>query len=555
MPAIHRLSELLINQIAAGEVVERPASVLKEVLENALDAGATSVDVVLEEGGIRRLKVSDDGIGIDRDDLPLAIERHATSKISSLDDLERVGTLGFRGEALAAIAAVSRLRIASRAKGAAHAWAIAADRLELAPAALNQGTVVEVADLYYNTPARRKFLKAENTEFAHCADVFRRTALVRPDVAFQLTHNGRVVHRLPVAEASRRAAALLGAEFVAEARAVDVHVGAVRLWGLAALPAQARSNREGQFFFVNGRFVRDKLLTHAAREAYADVLHGSRHPAYLLFLDLDPAAVDANVHPAKTEVRFRDARAIHQFVFHALTRCLAEPVAGHPGDTSFPVPSHSVPTPSPQAPADVWKAGPRQVPLAMEAPSRPYFDFLSPAAGAARQASPVSHEESEDRPPLGFALAQLHGVYILAENAAGLVIVDMHAAHERILYERLKSVLDGEPAIQRLLIPAVLALGPTDFAAAEEHAKVLHQLGFDTSPVGPQEIAVRSVPALLAEAPVAELVRSLLGELREFPASEVITARRNELLATMACHGAVRAHRRLTLPEMNALLR
>lgn len=560
MSAIHRLSDLLINQIAAGEVVERPASVLKEVLENALDAGARAIEVHLEEGGVRRLKVSDDGDGMGPEDLPLAIERHATSKIATLDDLEQVTTLGFRGEALAAIAAVSRLRITSRANGAPQAWSISSDRRDVAPAALNHGTVVDVADLYFNTPARRKFLKSESTEFAHCADVFRRTALVRHAVGFQLTHNGRVVHRLPPADPRRRVAALLGDEFVTEARELDTQAGAVRLWGLAALPAHAKANRDSQFFFVNGRFVRDKLLAHAAREAYADVLHGSRHPAYVLFLQTDPAAVDVNVHPAKTEVRFREARAIHQFVFHALNRCLADPAAGVLPTKEVAASIREAPTTPFHATVDSsrWAAPSRQTPLLMESANRAYFDFVAPspqmADGSSASPPPPAHEAG-DTPPLGFALAQLHGVYILAQNAAGLVLVDMHAAHERILYERLKTVLDGEPTVQRLLIPAVLTLGPADFAAAEEHASVLQQLGFDTAPIGPQEIIVRSVPALLGDAPIADLVRSLLGELREFPASQVVTARRNELLATMACHGAVRAHRRLTLPEMNALLR
>ncbi|HMV63460.1 MAG TPA: DNA mismatch repair endonuclease MutL, partial [Rhodocyclaceae bacterium] len=319
---IQVLPDHLINQIAAGEVVERPASVLKEVLENALDAGATALDVQLDQGGVRRIRVADDGGGIPKDELPLALERHATSKIASLDDLERVGTMGFRGEALAAIAAVSRLSVTSRADGAPHAWRIDAHPRELAPAALNHGTVVDVADLYFNTPARRKFLKSEGTEFAHCDDVFRRVALARPDVALQLTHNGRVGLRLPAGPREARVRALLGDDFLAAARAVEAASGLLRLHGYASLPAYARSSRDAQFFYVNGRFVRDKLIAHAIREAYADILHGSRHPAFVLFLELDPFGVDVNVHPAKTEVRFRDARAVHQFVFHALTRAL-----------------------------------------------------------------------------------------------------------------------------------------------------------------------------------------------------------------------------------------
>jgi len=562
MPAIHRLPDLLVNQIAAGEVVERPASVLKEVLENALDAGARSVDVQLEQGGLRRIRVADDGCGIAREDLPLALERHATSKIANLDDLERVATMGFRGEALAAIAGVSRMSITSRAEGDVHAWRIDAADASPAPAALGQGTVVEVADLYFNTPARRKFLKSEATEYAHCDEMFRRVALARPGIALQLAHNGRVIQRLPAGEAPRRVGSLMGDDFLAHARALEAEAGPLRLTGFAALPAYSRASRDAQYFFVNGRYVRDKLLTHAVREAYADILHGSRHPAYALFLDLDPAGVDVNVHPAKIEVRFREARAVHQFVFHALTRCLAESGAGQaaaPSEQPAASPWDQPPAANPGARADPALAyaalAPRQSPLAMESASRAYFDFAASARPVSAPAGPAPAAQSNAAPPLGYALAQLHGVYILAQNAAGLVVVDMHAAHERILYERLKAVLDGTPAVQRLLIPAVFGVGSRELATAEECAEVLLKMGFEVAPAGPQELAVRSVPALLANAPVAELLRSVLAELREFPASQVITARRNELLATMACHGAVRANRSLTVPEMNALLR
>ncbi|WP_374484298.1 DNA mismatch repair endonuclease MutL [Zoogloea sp.] len=577
--AIQLLPDHLINQIAAGEVVERPASVLKEVLENAMDAGSTVVEVQLEQGGVRRIRVADDGCGIPKEELPLALERHATSKIGSLDDLEHVGTMGFRGEALAAIAAVSRMSITSRADGAPHAWRIDADPRELAPAALNHGSVVDVADLYFNTPARRKFLKSEGTEFAHCDDVFRRVALARPDVAMQLSHNGRVSHRLPSGTKEARVRALLGDDFLAAARLVEAESGLLRLTGYASLPAYSRSNRDAQFFYVNGRFVRDKLVTHAIREAYADILHGSRHPAYVLFLELDPYGVDVNVHPAKIEVRFRDSRAVHQFVYHALTRALAASGAGGAAATveaAAQQPDATAqsgvryPYPGPQT------TQPYQSRLAMEPVSRAYFDF----AASARPDLPASPRVDEPRPslsafqpalatgqdspalptgdlapPLGYALAQLHGVYILAQNESGLILVDMHAAHERILYERLKTLLDGTPGVQRLLIPAVFGVGPKDMASAEEHAELLARMGFEIGPAGPQELAVRSVPALLARAPVSELVRALLAELRDYPASEVVTARRNELLATMACHGAVRANRSLTIPEMNALLR
>ncbi|THF61460.1 DNA mismatch repair endonuclease MutL [Pseudothauera nasutitermitis] len=587
MSVIHRLPDLLVNQIAAGEVVERPASVLKEVLENAVDAGSRAIEVQLEQGGVRRIRVADDGCGIARDDLALALERHATSKIATLDDLERVGTMGFRGEALAAIAAVARTILTSRASGSQHAWRIASDEREPTPAALNHGTVVEVADLYYSTPARRKFLKSEGTEFAHCDEMFRRVALARPDVALQLSHNGRVIHRLGVADPLARVAALMGDDFVAHAREVESEAGTLRLTGLASLPAYSRANRDAQYFFVNGRFVRDKLLTHAVRQAYADILHGARHPAYVLFLSLDPAGVDVNVHPAKIEVRFRDSRAVHQFVFHALTRVLGESGAARAGFESgteeMPpptAPAASGGLPSASAPRAAYPpAPPVQGRLAMDSASNAYYDFVRTArppdtpsrppgaplpTAAVPDAQPLAPpaptpamppDDDAGAPPLGFALAQLHGVYILAQNTRGLVLVDMHAAHERILYEKLKTVLDGRPAVQRLLIPAVFGVGARDMAAAEEHAEVLAGMGFEIAPAGPQELAVRSVPALLAAAPVAELVRKLLEELREYPATEVITARRNELLATMACHGAVRANRQLTMPEMNALLR
>ncbi len=568
MPVIHRLPDLLINQIAAGEVVERPASVLKEVLENAVDAGSHAIDVQLEQGGVRRIRVADDGCGIEREDLALALERHATSKIARLDDLERVGTMGFRGEALAAIAAVARTRITSRAAGAAHAWRIDSEDRSPVPAALDHGTVVEVADLYYNTPARRKFLKSEATEFAHCDEMFRRVALARPDIALQLTHNGRLVHRLPVATPAARVAALMGDDFVAHAREVEAASGVLQLTGLVSLPAYSRASRDAQYFFVNGRFVRDKLLTHAVRQAYADILHSARHPAYVLFLTLEPAGVDVNVHPAKIEVRFRDARAVHQFIFHALTRTLGQSGAA-PADRSNDAQARPATTSNAASPAAYPYAAPVQTRLAMEPATRAYFDFVGSArpraadsAASANTMTAPAHAPSAEplphadhTPPLGYALAQLHGIYVLAQNAHGLVLVDMHAAHERILFEKLKTVLDGRPAVQRLLIPAVFSASARDMAAAEEHRAVLQQMGFEVAPAGPQELAVRSVPALLANAPVAELMRKLLEELREYPATEVITARRNELLATMACHGAVRANRQLTVPEMNALLR
>jgi DNA mismatch repair protein MutL len=560
MPAIRPLPDTLISQIAAGEVVERPASVLKELLENSLDAGAQEIEVSLSEGGVKLIRLADDGCGIAREDLPLALTRHATSKIASLDDLEHVATMGFRGEALASIASVARVSLTSRTVEAPHAHRIEAGSGAIAPAALSRGTVVEVADLYYNTPARRKFLKTEQTEFGHCVDVFQRLALSRPDVAMQLNHNARVSQRLPAGSLQGRVSALLGEDFSRHARAVDDNAGPLNLRGFAALPAHARASRDAQFFYVNGRFVRDKLLAHAVRAAYEDILHGSRHPAFVLFLTLPPALVDVNVHPAKTEVRFRDSRGVHQFVFHALQRALAPSVQtaeSHGEDVAIEAAlATTAPTPSRSA-AQPYAAPWRQTELAVAQPLADYFDFVSQprAPASAPPATGPTNEAAAPAQPLGFAIAQLHGVYVLAQNTAGLVLVDMHAAHERILYEKLKSVLAGRPVVQALLIPAVCALGAQEMAAAQEHADTLALLGFDVSEAGPNELLVRATPALLARSNVADLLRALLSELREFPASNVIEARRNELLATMACHGAVRANRSLSIPEMNALLR
>ncbi|SMB26571.1 DNA mismatch repair protein MutL [Sterolibacterium denitrificans] len=583
---IQPLPDQLINQIAAGEVVERPASVLKEVLENSLDAGARQIDVQIAAGGIKLIRVADDGRGMPREDLPLALMRHATSKISTLDDLEHVASFGFRGEALASIAAVARLSLTSRTADGEHAWRISNTGAEQtpAPAALTAGTVIEIADLYYNTPARRKFLKSENTEFAHCQETLWRMALARPDAAFSLSHNGSVKLRLTRTDGARRIRELLGSDFFDQARPLEVSAGDLRLSGYAALPAYSRATRDEQYFFVNGRFVRDKLLTHAVRQAYADILHGSRHPAYVLFLELDPYGVDVNVHPAKTEVRFRDARGVHQFVFHALQRVLAAPLAQLlPAASSIPLtPSASSisPTPSGTGPRPTASGAggiaaatsyapayrtPHQSPLGIAeagAQTTAYLDFVATGMRDTQQATatatPSPQTGQDIATPLGYALAQLHGIYILAQNAAGLVLVDMHAAHERILYEQLKRTLDTEtptPPTQPLLIPAVFSATPREMATAETHAATLAQLGFELTAAGPQQLALRSVPALLANAALTELARALLADLDEFPASQVIEERHNELLATMACHGAVRARRQLTLPEMNALLR
>jgi DNA mismatch repair protein MutL len=541
VPAIRLLPELLVSQIAAGEVVERPASVLKELLENSFDAGASSIAVTLEEGGMRRIQVEDDGAGIAREDLPLALASHATSKIRSLEDLEAVATMGFRGEALASIAAVARLSIVSRTAQASHGYAIRADAAGTGPpepAARAPGTTVCVSDLYFNTPARKKFLRTEATEFGHCDEVFRRIALAHPGIEFSLRHNGRVSSHLRRQTLGERAAGLLAREFVDASFAVDAQSGPLRLHGLAGAPQAARNRADMQYFFVNGRFVRDRLLAHAAREAWRELLHGERQPAYLLFLELDPRGVDVNVHPAKTEVRFRDARAVHQFVLHAVARALA------PSAAEAPVAYAEVAQgPSPLRPSFQGR-------FAVEQPVAAYQSFVSTAVQAAQLPA------SEGAPPLGYALAQLHGVYILAQNEAGLVLVDMHAAHERIVMEQLRQSIDaGAVQRQRLLVPVVFRTEALDVATAEENAQALESLGLEISVAGPNELAVRAAPVLLANGDVASLVRGVLAELREFGAAQVLAARRDELLATMACHAAVRANRILSVAEMNALLR
>ena len=527
------LPGLLVSQIAAGEVVERPASVLKELLENSVDAGARAISVTLDEGGVRRVQVEDDGEGIAREDLPLALARHATSKIVSLADLEAVSTMGFRGEALASIAAVARVAITTRRHDAAHGCAVHAEGGaigEVEPAARAPGTTVTVADLYFNTPARRKFLKSEPTEFGHCEEVLRRIALARPEIAFSLRHNGRVSRHLRSESLRSRALSLLGRE-LADASVPIEAAGGMRLRGLAGTPQAAQARADCQYFFVNGRYVRDRVLAHAVREAYAELLHGDRQAAYLLFLDLDPRALDVNVHPAKIEVRFRDSRAVHQFVRHALERALAPSAA--------------------QAPVAYATLSPTgiQAALGLAQPATAYQAFMATAAAPLPAA--------EQAPPLGFALGQLHGIYILAQNEAGLVLVDMHAAHERIVMERLKRALDtgGEVARQRLLVPAVFSADALDVASAEENRAALERVGLEIAVSGPNELTVRSAPVLLASGDVVGLARSLLKEIREYGASQMLAGRQNELLATMACHAAVRAHRVLTPTEMNALLR
>ena len=550
MSAIRLLPETLISQIAAGEVVDRPASVVKELVENSLDAGATEISVALSEGGIKQIRVADNGAGIEKDDLPMAFARHATSKIASLHDLEQVRSLGFRGEALASIASIARVGLASRAVGAERGFAIRAEGGNigaLEPAAQPAGTVVEVDDLYYNTPARRKFLKSEATEFGHCEEVFTRAALSRPEVTFTLRHNGRVIARHGPGDAAKRIEAALGEEFAGSMRAIDADGGALKLTGFAGSPAYTRAARDAQFVYVNGRFVRDKLLAHALREAYSDVLHGERHPAYVLFLEIDPLAIDVNVHPAKIEIRFREPRAVHQFVFHAVVKSLSGTAADAPAAIATPVSEGQSLTPR------FHQAG-----LGLAQPVAKYAAmFADRQAGAALAAGEAAHDvDAPDAPPLGFALAQLHGIYILAQNRDGLVLVDMHAAHERILYERLKGALDSRAMnTQKLLIPATFHADRVDVATAEEHGATLNLLGFDVAAISPFALAVRAVPSMLADADASVLARALLRDIREYGASRVLTERRDELLGTMACHGAVRANRALSITEMNALLR
>ena len=575
---IRLLPDQLISQIAAGEVVERPASALKELLENSLDAGSTDINVSLLQGGVKQLRVADNGNGIAQDDLAMALTRHATSKIATLEDLEAVGSLGFRGEALASIASVSRTQISSRAVDTKHAWRITSDGSEISgiePAALDSGTVIEVNDLYFNTPARRKFLKTEGTEFGHCEEAFHRVALSRPDVAFMLQHNGRALSRYAVSPPEKRFSEVLGAEFAAESITLDESAAGLRLWGIAAKPTYNRNSRDTQYVYVNGRFVRDKLLAHAIRQAYQDVLHHDRHPAFVLFLELDPNLVDVNVHPSKTEVRFRDGQAIHRFIFHSLHKALATPT----GVSNAVTASQAVHNPfnnnsfqNGQTPYPTYQS---QINLsANQSPS--FYQTLfgantnasSNGVSQERQfASPVCYadEFESGQPtledfPLGFAVAQIHGVYVLAQNKLGLVVVDMHAAHERIMYEQLKNALDHKTVpMQPLLIPVSFNADRLEVATVQEalasNDSSLQQLGFDIAILSPTTLAVRAVPTMLQEADAVTLARDVLKDLREYGASRALTERRNELLGTMACHAAVRANRMLTIPEMNALLR
>ncbi len=565
MPAprrpIRELPDELISQIAAGEVIERPASVVRELLDNALDAGASQITVRLLAGGVRLISVEDDGAGIAADELATALRRHATSKIASLAELESVATMGFRGEALAAIASIAELTLLSRTAEQPGAWQLDARSGELRPAARAVGTTVEVRELFFAVPARRKFLKSDATELAHCIEALRRHALARPDVGFALWHEGRLIEQWRshpgAAGLAQRLADVLGEDFLAGSVAIDHQAGGVRVSGHAGLPDRARARADQQYAWVNGRFVRDKVIAHAARAAYEDVLHGQRQPVYVLHVAVDPARVDVNVHPTKIEVRFRDSREVHQAVRHAIEHALATPRAALLARTADPTP----PAPAPE----FFK------PFSATSPARSAqaaIDFKAPAGHAVAelqalwQAAPdagaaaLPAAPADDDWPLGRAIAQLHGIYILAENRAGLVLVDMHAAHERIVYERLKRQLDGaRVASQPLLIPATFAATAQEVATAEGCAEVLARLGLEITAFSPRTLAVRAVPTALAAGDAVALARSLLAELAQHEASTVVERARHELLATMACHGAVRAHRRLTHEEMNALLR
>jgi DNA mismatch repair protein MutL len=636
---IRELPDELISQIAAGEVVERPASVVRELVDNALDAGATQITVRLLAGGVRLISVEDDGLGILPEELPLAFRRHATSKIGNLQDLESVATMGFRGEALAAINSIADCAILSRAGGQSAAYLLDGRTGELKPVARSQGTTVEVKELFYSTPARRKFLKTDATELSHCIESVRRHALARPDVGFAIWHEGKLVEQWRrcedpslAASLNQRLADVLGADFIAQSIAVDWRPAsaaraqgdgasaesshgpsALRIWGRVGIPDAARSRADQQFCYVNGRFVRDKVLTHAARSAYEDVLHGHRQPIYALYLAMDPARVDVNVHPTKIEVRFRDSREVHQGVRHAVEDTLAAPRAGAAANagnmgatstgpnglwTEGTMPNRA-PAPAGYAQRAMHFGAPAELighrvsdigvlwqPIASatpqggwaaegfaqvkEEPAQRAGDTeqnpLPSSHPASIEAWPLGRNDNESAWPLGRAIAQLQGIYILAENTQGLVIVDMHAAHERIVYERLKNQLAQQTAegasttvaqltSQPLLIPATFAATPSEVATAEAHFATLHTLGLEISPFSPKTLAVRAVPTSLAQGDAVELARSVLAELAQHEASTVIQRAQNELLATMACHGAVRANRKLTIEEMNALLR
>ncbi len=561
MPSIHTLSSHLVNQIAAGEVVERPASVVKELVENSLDAGAGSITVEIEGGGTRLIRVSDDGRGIGADELELALSRHATSKIGSLEDLEKVSSLGFRGEALPSIASVSRLTLCSRQAGAERAWKIAGrDGEGAVPDALPQGTRVDVRELFYNVPARKKFLRTEQTEYRHIEGLFKSLALGHPEVGFRLLHNQKTIYQLPSVNSAQdqmmRLARLCGSSFADSLVEIDVSVDSLHLYGWVALPTFNRSQADMQYFFVNRRQVRDKTVSHAIRQAYQDVLFHGRHPAYVLSLDMDPTRLDVNVHPQKHEVRFRDSRAVHDFLYRSLHRALAdiEPAqqVTSPGfslDASSPMPA------SPAQPGlhlPTRPAGDRGPNMREQMAS--YSALLQPDS---EQAPPNELAQGDDSaPPLGYAIAQLKGIYILAENSDGLIVVDMHAAHERIVYERMKQNAEREDVIsQPLLVPLAFNVSQAEADLVDRHQALFGHLGFQLDRLGPEQLRVRATPALLKNADSEQLVRDVLSDLAEFGRSERVQEYQNEMLSTMACHASVRANRQLSIAEMNALLR
>jgi len=596
-PRIQVLDPRLANQIAAGEVVERPSSVTKELIENAIDAGSQRIEVEIEQGGARLIKVRDDGIGIGEEDLPLALARHATSKIGSLEDLEGVSSLGFRGEALASISSVSRLELISNAEDdPRHGWRVVAEgrgmEARVTPAPHPRGTSVGVRDLFFNTPARRKFLRTEKTEFAHVEEAFRRQALSRYDIAWVLRHNQKVIHQLPAGHSAaareRRIASLLGKNFIEHARYIEREAGGIRLSGWVGLPTHSRSQADQQYFFVNGRVVRDRLVAHAVRQAYRDVLFNGRHPVFVLYLELDPDVVDVNVHPTKHEVRFRDGRMVHDFLYSSLHHSLA---SAKPAESAEEHDAEVADTSGASPQGEASEVAAEQPRWQQQGIALTHSPDRHPGAERVRrfmqgyqalhpnheetlltpQPSPPSERYSEVReaplampdndptapPPLGFALGQLHGIYILAQNAEGLVLVDMHAAHERIVYERMKTQLAAAKGLdaQPLLVPVSIAASRAEVATAESEQEAIAKLGIELDIAGPETLLVRQLPALLAQADPEALVRQMLEELARYGRTHQVEARVHELLSTMACHGSVRANRRLTIDEMNALLR
>jgi DNA mismatch repair protein MutL len=577
MSRIQLLDSRLANQIAAGEVVERPASVVKELMENALDAGARQLQLDVEQGGVKLIRLRDDGSGIGKEDLPMALSRHATSKIRTLDDLEAIGSLGFRGEALAAISSVSRLTMTSATDDSAEAWQVQVEGRDMAPvlqpAAHPRGTTVEMRDLFFNTPARRRFLRQEKTEFNHLEEVFRRIALSEFETAFRLSHNQKVIHQLPAAtteqQRAQRVARLCGSAFVEQSVTVDFEHGGLRLHGWMGLPTFSRSQADLQYFFVNGRVIRDKVVSHAVRQAYSDVLYHGRHPAYVLFFELDPAQVDVNVHPTKHEVRFREQRMVHDFLFRTLHRAIAglrpgqnpaPTMAESPamsGDSGSAMSSSFAPMPREQEGLGLpLTSGGVTTGAAASAPQSTAWQSYFGSAVREAPHTPKAMPDNGEVPPLGFAIAQLHGIYILAENSDGLVLVDMHAAHERITYERLKVSWDEDKVrAQPLLVPVSMAVSSREADYAENNPEVFSKLGFRLDRAGPETLLVREVPALLRDADAEALVRDVLSDLVTHGSSARIEGVLHELLSTMACHGSVRANRRLTIPEMNALLR